>query len=150
MLVCVGTPRCYVFVRLPLQREVVKHVPGLWGQWFGLQPTSQMARISRSLSSFFSSLFFPLSTSPTLVFLKHAFCKWTNECLPKNRGCCVVLSVTVYVFSSITHTCDWNVLERTKTWERKIVVLIVVFSKWQHVFSTVSISCQIMTCFLAG
>lgn len=27
---------------LPLQREAVRHVPGLWGQWFDPVPNSQM------------------------------------------------------------------------------------------------------------
>lgn len=36
---------------LPLQKEAVRHVPGLCGQWFGLLPDSQMARVSVSFLS---------------------------------------------------------------------------------------------------
>lgn len=35
---------------LLLQREAVRHVPGLCGQWFGSPPASQMAGVSISLS----------------------------------------------------------------------------------------------------
>lgn len=36
---------------LPSQKEAVRHVLGLCGQWFGSQPDSQMARVSVSLLS---------------------------------------------------------------------------------------------------
>lgn len=87
---------------------------------------------------------FPLSTSPTLVFLKHAFCKPTNG-FPKTR---VLISVTVYDFSSVICTCGPNTLEKTKTRECKNGTRIV-FSNC-NVFSRIPITCQIMPCFLAG
>lgn len=51
---------------LPLQKEAVRHVPGLCGQWFGSLPNSQMARVS--VSSLSLAILFRSRTSSLFLF----------------------------------------------------------------------------------
>ncbi len=131
-----------VFVRLPLQREVVKHVPGLWGQWFGPQPTSQMARISHSLSSFFSSLFFPCQLLPHLFFSNMLLVN--QEMASQKQGCCYVsqslILAALHIHAAQTHLKKQR-LGNVKT-------PLALFSNC-NVFSRIQITCQIMACLLA-
>lgn len=53
---------------LPSQKEAVRHVPGLCGQWFGQMPDSQMAKVSLVMVLSLTILFWSLTIGPFLYF----------------------------------------------------------------------------------
>lgn len=69
VFVCGSTGLLFVeaVLGLPLQKEAVRHVPGLCGQWFGSLPDSQMAGVSVSFLSL--AILFRSLTSSLSFFL---------------------------------------------------------------------------------
>lgn len=66
--------------------------------------------------------FFPSQLLPHLFFSNTLFVNEQNECLPKSRGCCVVLSVTVYVLHM--HVTETYLKEQRPGKEKKAVLIV--------------------------
>jgi len=61
--------------------------------------------------------FFPSQLLPHLFFSNRLFVNEQTECLPKSRGCCVVLSVTGYVLH--THATETYLKEQRPGKEKR-------------------------------